>query len=149
MWCGNIALYFEEHKVDGRISGSGPKQESIEWILKGQAFSWSYDGSSPTPSPASKLDRRHTGRQRKRDILSRGWVGEKPTYDPKKAWSTINHSILSGTNKELGPVSVNGGQLLAICVCLHFNASVLFLRGKVLRCCSFKKVMKPRRYWKN
>ncbi len=49
------------------------------------------------PSPVSKLDLRHTGRLRKGDNLltERGeGVEEEPNYTT--AWSTINHSILSG-----------------------------------------------------
>jgi hypothetical protein len=49
------------------------------------------------PSFVSKLDRRHTGRLRKRDnLLARGggWVSEEPN-DWEKALSSINHSILS------------------------------------------------------
>jgi hypothetical protein len=53
-------------------------------------------GSSPTPSPpASQLDCRHTGRLRNRDNLLTGGGGRgAESYDRKKAWSSINHSIL-------------------------------------------------------
>jgi hypothetical protein len=59
-------------------------------------------GSSPTPSPVIKLDRQHTGRMRKRDNLLkkegvRGGEGAK-SYDSEKAWSSINHSILSAVH---------------------------------------------------
>ncbi len=61
--------------------------ESIDWIKEDQAFSPSYDSApQPTltlsPSPlSSKLDRRHTGRLRKRDNMLRGeGVGEEPNY---------------------------------------------------------------------
>jgi hypothetical protein len=43
------------------------------------------------PSLVSKLDRRHTGIFRKRDNMLTG-----EAYDREKAWSHINHSILSG-----------------------------------------------------
>ncbi len=51
-------------------------------------------------SPGSKLDRRQTGKLRKRDKLLTGegeWGrrGAGPC-DRKKAWSSINHSTLSG-----------------------------------------------------
>ncbi len=59
--------------------------------------------SSPTPSPSSsgsKLDRQHTGTEKERQVMywrergeGGGW-GAKP-YDRKKAWSSINNSILS------------------------------------------------------
>ncbi len=56
-------------------------------------------GSYPTPpSPVSKLDRRHTGRRRKRDNLlserGREGGGGAKSFDGEKAWSSINHSIL-------------------------------------------------------
>ncbi len=62
-------------------------------------------GSSPTlssPPPVSKNNRRHTGRLRKRDNFLTG-EGERgggcrgaESCDRKKAWSSKNHSILSG-----------------------------------------------------
>jgi len=48
--------------------------ESIEWYIEGQAFSPSYFVPNPPP-PDSKLDRRHTGRLRKRDNLLTGEGG--------------------------------------------------------------------------
>jgi hypothetical protein len=63
--------------------------ESIELFVKGQAFSRTYDlAPRPTlppssPSPVSKLDRRHTGKLRKRDsLLTEGGkgVGEEPNH---------------------------------------------------------------------
>jgi hypothetical protein len=54
----------------------------------------------PPLSPVSKLDRRHTGRLKKRDkLLREEGVGEEPnhkSYDGEKAWFSINPSILSG-----------------------------------------------------
>jgi hypothetical protein len=49
----------------------------------------------------SKLERRHTGRLRKRDNLLMGEEKEgggrgAKSYDRKKAWAFTNHSILSG-----------------------------------------------------
>jgi hypothetical protein len=50
-----------------------------------------------------KLDRRHTGRLRKRDnfLTGEGWgewgEGGAKSCDSEKAWSFINHSILSGS----------------------------------------------------
>jgi hypothetical protein len=56
----------------------------------------------PLPLPVSKLDWRHTGRLKKRDKLVagerevvRGGRGAE-SYDRKKAWFSVNHSILSG-----------------------------------------------------
>ncbi len=76
---------------------------STEWFKEDQTFSLSYDLAPPsTPShlsPVSKLDRRHTGRLRKRDNLltgEGGWGGGgAKSYDGEKAWSSINHSKLS------------------------------------------------------
>jgi hypothetical protein len=52
----------------------------------------------PPSLPVSKLDRRHTGRLRKRDnyLMGEGGVqvGAKAD-DGAKAWSSINYSILS------------------------------------------------------
>jgi hypothetical protein len=78
-------------------------------------------GSSPThsltPSPVNKLDRRHTGRLRKRDSLMAGKGGGlgAESYDCKKAWSSVNHSILSavptapqhGINWQIGAEYIN------------------------------------------
>jgi hypothetical protein len=48
------------------------------------------------PSPVTKLDRRHTGRLRKRDNLLTGeGGGGAKSYAGEKTWSSINHSILS------------------------------------------------------
>ncbi len=81
----------------------GLEEESIEWFIENQPFSPSYDLA---PSlllllfPVSKPDRRHTGRLRYRDNLLTGegeWGrGGAKSYDSKKAWSSINPSILSG-----------------------------------------------------
>ncbi len=50
----------------------------------------------PPPSPVSKLDRRHTGRPRKRDNLltGEGWMEQNQTT----VCSSIKHSILSVKN---------------------------------------------------
>jgi hypothetical protein len=61
-------------------------------------------GSSPSPSPVSKLDRRHKGprkTEKERQLAEgRRWVAGggrgAESHDCKKAWSSINHSILSG-----------------------------------------------------
>jgi hypothetical protein len=75
---------------------------SIERFLEGQAFSRSYD-SAPRPpplSPDSKLDTgAHSKTEKERQLLmgeggGRGGRGAE-SYDRKKAWPSINHSILS------------------------------------------------------
>jgi hypothetical protein len=75
--------------------------ECSKWSIEIQAFSRSYDLAPRQPSRVIKHDRRYTGRQRKRDNLQmgkEGWGGGRgaESYDQKKAWSSINHSILSG-----------------------------------------------------
>jgi hypothetical protein len=63
-------------------------------------------GSFPTPSPASRLDGRHTGRLRKRDNLLRGeGVGEEPNNTTARNLGPL-YSILSAQNQ---PVHINGG----------------------------------------
>jgi hypothetical protein len=62
-----------------RLLSPGP--ESIEWFIEDHPFSSSYYpplSLFPNPSPFSKLNRRHTGRRRKRDSLlteerGKGW----------------------------------------------------------------------------
>ncbi len=52
----------------------------------------------PDPSHVSKRDLRHTGRLRKRDMLTgegAGVGGGAESYDRNKAWTSINHSIFS------------------------------------------------------
>ncbi len=93
--------------------------ESIELFIEGHGLSsgrmiWLLAHPLP-PSPISKLDRRHTGRLRKRDnVLTGGWgegEGEEQNqYDRKKAWSSITikyflegqfNSSKSGGNKRV------------------------------------------------
>ncbi len=83
-------------------------------------------GSSPTP--VSKLDRRHTGRLRKRDnfLTGEGGRGGWPrgkSYDRKEAWSSIIHSILSISGSK--PLSLPGVYVRA-CIpggtlCIHVS----------------------------
>ncbi len=71
---------------------------NIEWFIEGQAFSWSYDlvpRPPPPPScPVSKLDRRHTGKLKKRDNLLTGeggeGVGEEPNHRPQESLVLYN-----------------------------------------------------------
>jgi hypothetical protein len=62
-------------------------------------------GHPVSPSPACKLDRRHTGRLRKRDNLLGGRGGQgAESYNRKKACSSINRSILSASNTCESPI---------------------------------------------
>jgi hypothetical protein len=72
----------------------------------------------PSPSPVSKLDRLHTGRLRKRDNLldgigrGMGWARSR-IIRPQVAWSSINHSVLSGDIKQQRAFSFAGLQIFA------------------------------------
>ncbi len=77
---------------------------SIEWFKEGQAFFRSYDLAPRRPPPPlfpfNKLDRRHTGRQRIRDILlvrEGEWAGRgAKSYDSTARKSaSVNHSVHS------------------------------------------------------
>jgi hypothetical protein len=79
------------HFCNGGFLGLQP--ESNEGFIEDQAFSRSYDLARPPPSSAdSKLDRRHTTICRRE--TGEGEGGAK-SYDGEKAWSSINHSLLS------------------------------------------------------
>ncbi len=67
-------------------------------IYRGPGFSPSYDSTPPpVTSPASKFDRRHIIKLRKRvNLLTVEEEGRARSYDGKIAWSSINHSLLSG-----------------------------------------------------
>ncbi len=88
---------------------STPRSESIEWIIEDQAFSLSYDFVLLFPSPLScqrappATDRKTEKERQLAGGRGGKGMGRKPTnsYDSKKAWSSINHTILSG-NKQLG-----------------------------------------------
>jgi hypothetical protein len=64
-------------------------------------------GSFPLPPTVSEIYRRLTGRLRKRDNLLKGEGEREGEYDGEKAWSSINHSILSA----LTPLIVPTGSL--------------------------------------
>jgi hypothetical protein len=73
--------------------------------IEDQAFSPPYDLAPPpppTPSPVSKLYRRHTERLRKRGKGGADCGGAK-SYDGNKAWSSISPSILFGTESPTPP----------------------------------------------
>jgi hypothetical protein len=78
--------------------------------MEGQAFLRLYD-TTPRPHPSpNKLDRRNMGRLRKRDNLPTGEGGrrdgrEVESYDRKKPWTSIKHSILSGFCQDRAPAS--------------------------------------------
>jgi hypothetical protein len=77
--------------------------ERIEGFIEGQAFLRGrmirLHAQTLPPSPISKLDRRHIGRLRKRGNLLKeegeGGGRGAESCERKKAWSSINHSILS------------------------------------------------------
>ncbi len=103
--CDFFALISIGYPVAPPIFRTDLFPKSIELFIEGQAFSQSYDLAPPSPSlppyPVSRLNRRrHTGRLRKRDNLLTGEGREgggrgAESYHRKKAWYSINHSILS------------------------------------------------------
>ncbi len=103
-----IAKYRRKLRIQELIAPARfemPYKESIEgreyWMVnRGPGFLvvvWFDSFQSPLlSSPVSKLVGRHTGRQRKRDNLLTGESGGgAQSYDWKKAWSSINYSVLS------------------------------------------------------
>ncbi len=103
-------------------SSAGEHQAYKNWFIDDQAFSQWYDLSPFPPFPPhneegknpplsrqySMLDRRHKRSLGKRDNLltaeeRREWEG-CPTYDGKKAWYSMNNSILSRSNPWRLPV---------------------------------------------
>ncbi len=97
--CTKEVLYIVHCTMD-----RGPKSESIEWFIEDQHSRRRMIGSSPSPSPLyrpCKLHRVHTGRLIKGDILPTGegpGGGGAKSYDGKRDWFSINHSILAGLN---------------------------------------------------
>jgi hypothetical protein len=83
-------------RVFNDLSRARSSRGSMIWLL----------GHLLPPSPVSKLDRQHAGRLRKRDNLltggGRGGRGAE-SHDRRKAWSSIQHSMLSGLNKDRAP----------------------------------------------
>jgi len=80
------------------VPGRDSNQRPVEYwmIYRGPGF---LDRWPPSPA-VSKLDRQRTGRPRKRDNLLTGekgigGEGGAKSYDCKKAWSSIHHSLLS------------------------------------------------------
>jgi hypothetical protein len=79
--------------LENHIYLAGGREDRL-WTLD-----WTY---------VSKLDRRHTGQLRKRGNLltgegGRGWAWNRNIrYDLKKVWSSINHSVLSGSPSRKG-----------------------------------------------
>ncbi len=77
--------------------------ESIEWFIEDYAFSPSYDLAPtppihppPLPSGSSAGDTQEDWERETTCWRERGGCGGAKSYDGEKAWSSINHSILSG-----------------------------------------------------
>ncbi len=84
-------------------------EESIVWVIEGQAFSQSYNLaprplplSPPLPSVSSTSDSQESQcAQCSQEREGEGGGRGAESYDRKKDWSPINHSILSGSNGNL------------------------------------------------
>jgi hypothetical protein len=73
--------------------------ESIEWFIGDQAFSPPNDVAPPPPPFPPLLPSVSSTADTQKEIQvpdGRGGRGWTKSYDGKKAWSSINHSILSG-----------------------------------------------------
>ncbi len=102
-WTWNPCCYFIMDPTAQRLLND--LQRAME------TFSRSYDFALRRPPPVSKLDRRHTGRLRKRDKLLTGEGGKRVSEGPvhmtgKKAWSSINHSVVSSAAQALHHITV-------------------------------------------
>ncbi len=79
-------------------------RESIEWFIEDQAFLWSYDLDSPPSPPLPTSPVSKVSLFLDLPVRSRvGGMGAK-SYDREKAWSSTNHSILSGVCIRLSTV---------------------------------------------
>ncbi len=91
----NFAVFLSQNIVGGQ------HQRVLNDLWRAR-FSCGRIDLAPSPPPVSMLDRRHTGRLRKRDNLLTGGGGGRggwqraESYDHKKARSSINYLILSG-----------------------------------------------------
>ncbi len=91
----------------------GRGQRVLSVISRGPGFfPVVWFGSYPI-QPTLPGQQRHTGRLRKRDNLltgeGRGGGGGAKSHDGENAWSSINHSILSGRGGLVGILLGNGG----------------------------------------
>jgi hypothetical protein len=63
--------------------------------MEGQAFLRSFDSATPSPSPVGKIEKIEKRGNLLTETEEGGGRGAE-SYDSKKAWPCINHSILSG-----------------------------------------------------
>ncbi len=79
------------------LNDQGLYSESIEWFVKDEAFSPSYDSALSTPPlPPSTGDTQKGWEREKTEGRREGWgVRGDKSYDRVKDWPSINHSILS------------------------------------------------------
>ncbi len=107
-----------------------PVAESIEWFIKDQAFSASYD-LAPPPSPPLYRQQVVFFSQSSYVLpvgLTEGeveGVGEEPNLKRQKAWFSINHSILSDL-KAVYSIYVH----LSPCISSHFLLESMLIRPK-------------------
>ncbi len=98
---------------------------------------WFLSPSPPPPSPVNKLDRRNTGRLRKRDKLLVGEVAI--SFDGEKAWSSLYHSILSGgigslnlTMQQIRPLHSNRAVAVRLHPVLSRSTSINFGDNRII-----------------
>ncbi len=118
---GAYSLYYIAEYIAGALGtsrhlGCGPKSiDSIERFIEGQAFSRSNDlAPRPPPVPSVSSNKPQNERQLADGRGGRGGGQGAESYDSKKAWSSINHSILSDAGyiiEQHHAVSFNRGWL--------------------------------------
>jgi len=95
----NVFDFNFAHHIDNQEDSVRPcpfRTESIEWFMEDQTFSRRF-GSTPIPSPGSKLDRRQARRLRKRDnmLTGGGERGEAPSHTTTRKPGLLYKSFTS------------------------------------------------------
>ncbi len=96
----NVRIMNSVHGIDSSfyLCSHYTVPESIEWFIKGQAFTRA-DNLAPAHPPllsvSSTGDTQEDRRHEKERQLGEGGVRGAESYDCKKIWFSINHSLLS------------------------------------------------------
>ncbi len=93
-WIESLALCI---LCEGRATSPPPtKKRSNEWFIEDQAFSPSYDLAPPPLSSQKAWPATHISETKKvRQLAYGNGGGGAKSYDSQRAWSSINHLILS------------------------------------------------------